>query len=74
MERKFNNKIIKKKMNLPWFKNVLKSMGHSSTDLVKSMMPATFEVSSTNIDTAKELVQGMTNIRTTLKNLNKHSH
>jgi len=48
---------------LNWFKNVGKSLGYTSTELVNEMMPASMEFVTSNEDTVSELFTEIRNFR-----------
>ena len=53
--------------SLNWFKNVGKSLGYASTDLISQMIPASSEFITSNADTAKQLAYDIKNARSTGK-------
>jgi hypothetical protein len=66
---KFQAKVHKKASVLPWFKNVAKSLGYSSADLVDDMAPAISQFVKDNKDTAAEIFGEIRNARATFKRL-----
>ena len=46
---------VKTPSAMSWFKNVGKSLGYTSMDLVNEMMPATIDFTTSNVETVKEL-------------------
>ena len=59
MAIKQRGKITKSSVDSTWFKNVAKSMGYATSDLVKDILPATHEFVSSNYENTTELISDM---------------
>lgn len=56
---KLQQRIKKIPVNSDWFVNVAKSMGFASMDMIKEMMPNTYDMIENNASTAMDLVRDM---------------
>ncbi|MMZ42229.1 hypothetical protein D1872_37490 [compost metagenome] len=56
-------KVTKKTPNVNWFKNVAKSLGYTSSEMITQMMPSTGEFFSVNREFAREASQDFRELR-----------